>query len=195
MEKQDLRLRQNDHHALSLYNLFHGSFNAVGLVWGLVLPTGAPPCKLSSSSDKIPSDRRPQWCALPHPIPCHPPLLQDKHTHSSLVLISCFESPTIQGLLLLYCSEEVLFFFSNIFIYSTAQVLVAVCEIFSCSMWDLVPPLGIRPRPPALEIQSLSLWTTREAPVAQKRSWLFIYVQDLSGGKEYILFLILKVMG
>ena len=62
-------------------------------------------------------------------------------------------------------------------------------------MWDLVPPLGIRPRPPALEIQSLSLWTTREAPVAQKRSWLFIYVQDLGGGKECILFLILKVMG
>ena len=32
----------------------------------------------------------------------------------------------------------------------------------SCGMWDLVPWLGLKPRPPALEAQSLSPWTTRE---------------------------------
>ena len=34
----------------------------------------------------------------------------------------------------------------------------------SCGMWDLVPWWGIEPRPPALEAQSLSHWTTREVP-------------------------------
>ena len=29
-------------------------------------------------------------------------------------------------------------------------------------MWDLVPWPGIEPRPPALEVWSLSHWTTRE---------------------------------
>ena len=37
-------------------------------------------------------------------------------------------------------------------------------EIVSCGMWDLVPWPGIEPRPPALEAQSLSHWTTREVP-------------------------------
>ena len=31
-----------------------------------------------------------------------------------------------------------------------------------CSMWDLVPWPGIKPRPPALGAQSLGHWTTRE---------------------------------
>ena len=51
------------------------------------------------------------------------------------------------------------------------QVLVAICEIFSFGiwslsygMWDLVPWPGIEPGPPALGAQSLSHWTTREAP-------------------------------
>ena len=35
----------------------------------------------------------------------------------------------------------------------------------SCSMWDLVPLRGMEPGPPALGAQSLSRWTTREAPV------------------------------
>ena len=34
----------------------------------------------------------------------------------------------------------------------------------SCAMWDLVPRPGIKPRPPALGVWSLSHWTTREAP-------------------------------
>ena len=43
--------------------------------------------------------------------------------------------------------------------------------MFSCgkwslswSMWDLVPWPGIKPRAPALGVQSLSHWTTREVP-------------------------------
>ena len=35
-------------------------------------------------------------------------------------------------------------------------------QTLSCSMWDLVPQLEIKPRTPALEVQSLSHWTTRE---------------------------------
>ena len=35
----------------------------------------------------------------------------------------------------------------------------------SCSMQDLIPWSGIKPRPPALGTQSLSPWTTREVPI------------------------------
>lgn len=78
MENQDIKLRQNEPSCNIALELISDSFKQclpMGLVWGMVLPTGAPPCKFSSSSDKIPSDRRPQWCALPHPIPHHSPLL------------------------------------------------------------------------------------------------------------------------
>ena len=89
------------------------------------------------------------------------------------------------------------FFKKYIFIYSAAEVLVAACEIFSCSMWDLVPPLGIQPRPPALEMQSLSLWTTSERKelLPRKEPDSSYTAKIWVGGKEYILFLILKVMG
>ena len=33
-----------------------------------------------------------------------------------------------------------------------------------CIMWDLVPQPGIEPASPALGVQSLSHWTTREVP-------------------------------
>ena len=36
--------------------------------------------------------------------------------------------------------------------------------IFSCSMWHLVPWLGIEPGPPALGAQRLSYWTNRKVP-------------------------------
>ena len=36
---------------------------------------------------------------------------------------------------------------------------------FSCSMWDLFPWPGLEPGPPALWVQSLSHWTTREVPM------------------------------
>ena len=57
-----------------------------------------------------------------------------------------------------------------------SSVFTAACRILggsmqtlSCSMWDLVPWLGIPPRPPALGMQSLSHWTTREV------LWFFIF--------------------
>ena len=43
-------------------------------------------------------------------------------------------------------------------------ILVLALGIFSCSMWDLVPWLGIKPGHPALGAQSLSHWTIREVP-------------------------------
>ena len=45
-------------------------------------------------------------------------------------------------------------------------VLGLLCSLWtpSCSMWDLVPWLGIEPRPPVLGVWSLSHWTTREVP-------------------------------
>ena len=36
-------------------------------------------------------------------------------------------------------------------------------------MWDLVPWLGIEPRPPTLGAQSLSHWITREVLVRQNK--------------------------
>ena len=42
------------------------------------------------------------------------------------------------------------------------QVLAVEHRIFSCSMWDLVPWPGIKPRPSAVDVQSLSHWTIRE---------------------------------
>ena len=45
-------------------------------------------------------------------------------------------------------------------------VLVAACRIFRlrCDMQDVVPQPGIELGPLALGAQSLSCWTTREAP-------------------------------
>ena len=47
---------------------------------------------------------------------------------------------------------------------SMQDLLAAACELFSCSIWDLVPWLGIEPGPHALKAQSVSHWTTREVP-------------------------------
>ena len=49
-------------------------------------------------------------------------------------------------------------FFNNYFYLATLGL--------SCSMWDLVPWVGIEPGPPALGAQRLSHWTTREVPVS-----------------------------
>ena len=35
----------------------------------------------------------------------------------------------------------------------------------SCSMWDLIPWPGIKPRPPTLGASGISHWTTREVPL------------------------------
>jgi len=48
--------------------------------------------------------------------------------------------------------------------HTESSVFVAACWIFSCSMWNLVPWPGIKPRPPALGAWRFSHWTTREDP-------------------------------
>ena len=49
--------------------------------------------------------------------------------------------------------------------------------IFTHSTWDLVPLAGIKPGPPALGLQSLSHWTTREVPVGIfSESWILLLV-------------------
>ena len=37
-------------------------------------------------------------------------------------------------------------------------------QTLSCGMWDLVPHPGIKPRPPAMGVWSLTHWTNREEP-------------------------------
>ena len=44
-------------------------------------------------------------------------------------------------------------------------MFVEALEFFSCGLWDLVSWPGLESRPPALGVQSLSHWTTREVPV------------------------------
>ena len=73
-------------------------------------------------------------------------------------------------------------FLKNIYFFRLSWVLVVACRIFSVaaykificnmptlsySMWDLIPPPGIEPGPPALGVGSLSHWTTREVPVLE----------------------------
>ena len=38
------------------------------------------------------------------------------------------------------------------------------CGMRGLSLWDLVLHPGMGPRPPALGVQSLNHWTTREVP-------------------------------
>ena len=52
------------------------------------------------------------------------------------------------------------------FLIAACRILGLSCSMqtFSCGTWDLVPWPGIEPRLPALGVQSLSHWTTREVP-------------------------------
>ena len=59
-------------------------------------------------------------------------------------------------------------FILNIYLFSLLGLSCSTQDLFGCSiqilccgMWDSVPWPGIEPRPPALGVQSLSLWTTR----------------------------------
>ena len=85
----------------------------------------------------------------------------------------------------LFLPTESIFFILNLFIYylfylfilaalglsMACRIFIAACGLFSCGtwtlgcgMWDLVPWPGIEPGPPALGVQSLTHWTTREVP-------------------------------
>ena len=68
------------------------------------------------------------------------------------------------------------FLLINVFIWLCC-VLVGACEIFGCSMWDLVPLPGIEPGPPALGAHSPSHWAIREAhSCISERSLYYVHV-------------------
>ena len=53
----------------------------------------------------------------------------------------------------------------KISIYLAALGLSCRIQTLNYSMWDLAPWPGIKPWPPTLAAQSLSHWSTREAPI------------------------------
>ena len=64
----------------------------------------------------------------------------------------------------------------NIYLLFVLFILAALG--LSCGMWDLVPQPGIEPRPPALGVQSLTHWTTREVPHSA-----YLKIADLSSDR------------
>ena len=85
------------------------------------------------------------------------------------------------------CSSLSSLFFNISFIYFAvltqlqhvrSLIFVVAYGIFSCSMWDLVLWPGIKLRTPALEVQSLSHWTTRKVPdllLSLRLNWSFYF--------------------
>ena len=68
-----------------------------------------------------------------------------------------------------------LFAVFNIYVYLfiwLRWVLVAACELFSCSMWDLALWPRMEPRPSAWQVQGFSHWTTRGVPFLYFLSFL-----------------------
>ena len=63
---------------------------------------------------------------------------------------------TIKAACLGYFFGPFLFFFKLFYLFALG---------LTCSMWDLVPWLVIKPGPPTLGARSLSHWTTREVPL------------------------------
>ena len=104
-------------------------------------------------------------------------------------------SPFIK--LLCQATFFVLAFLKKLFIWQL-WVLVVACVIFSWGMWNLVLRPGIDPKPPALGVQSLSYWTTREVPcpclstsfihaqglLRQHLQWNFLFLLSLLRSKD-----------
>ena len=67
--------------------------------------------------------------------------------------------PHLPQTLISYVIRHVLgffFVFFLIFIWFVLVVALGIFFFFNCSMWNLVPLPEVKPRPPALEMQSLS---------------------------------------
>ena len=92
----------------------------------------------------------------------HDPLEKRIANHSSILAL---RTPNVKQ------SQMKLPFQKYIFIYLAVPGLVEACGIFSCSMWNLIPWPGIKPRTTALGAWNLSHWTTKEVP---KMSFLYI---------------------
>ena len=100
----------------------------------------------------------------------------DTIDHACMLLTFFWMYFFLSTLFFLLISEWLSICFFNIYIYlfiSLNWVLVVAHGILSflcimgtlsCSMWDLIPQPGIKPRPPALAAWSLSHWTTAEVP-------------------------------
>ena len=110
------------------------------------------------------------WC--PGSLTDHPacPLPSDRHLLMESARMRGFSH--LRVLLSRFHTIVSWLFFSYLFI-RLCQVLAAARGIFSCcvrtlscSMWGLVPWPGIKSRPPAQGVQSLSHWTPREVPLS-----------------------------
>ena len=87
-----------------------------------------------------------------------PPPKKDVFSFSFCLFIYLFGCPGLScgtGIFDLHCGMQ--------------DLSVASCGNFICSMWDLVPWLGIKPRSPALGEWSLSPWNTKK--VLSLRLW------------------------
>ena len=104
-----------------------------------------------------------------------------------------------------------LFIWLHWVLVAVCRIFVAVCGIFSCGMWDLfsggmwdifsggmwdlVPWPGIEPGLPALGMQSLNHWTTREVPIlpSYKEAYLHLtyWSESKSGSNQWIKFILI----
>ena len=57
-------------------------------------------------------------------------------------------------------------------------------QIFSCGMWELVPWSGVKPGPPVLGAQSLSLWTTRGVHLLRS---ICLHRPEMEGWTEHMI--------
>ena len=80
-------------------------------------------------------------------------------TGSSFQILLCFSLSSSLHRSLTFISFKK---YMYLFIYLAAPGLGCGMWTLSCSRWNLIPWLGIEPRPPALGAWSLSHWTTRE---------------------------------
>ena len=81
----------------------------------------------------------------------------EAHVHFEVSGIWFKQFPIFSGKL----TEIIYFIQLKIFKYTC--ICLATLGL-SCGIWDLVPWAGIKPGSPALGVQSLSHWTTREVP-------------------------------
>ena len=87
-------------------------------------------------------------------------------------LVSCdfTEFVSVAFLLILFTDDvlhkakALVFFCCLFFFFLVLFCLFGVFLVTLCSLWNLVPSLGIEPRPSAVRTQSLSHWTSREIP-------------------------------
>ena len=86
-----------------------------------------------------------------------------EHGLRVLVLVPAFSS--YLGLELPGRSTMFDFLRKYLFVYLAVPGLNCGTQTLSCSMWDIVPWQRIELGPPALGMQSLSHWTTREVPM------------------------------